>query len=130
MPEELLQSIFGAVVGTLVAFEFIAAIRSYLTSRREPRGIGAQSLWLTQPFAIRDHFATRRFQLAALRAQYPILRTRRHGRQIRQAIRQLPSPIIDISAGCVSCRDARLHGRPRCIECGRRLVAPPMEARV
>jgi hypothetical protein len=103
MPDEFLRSAAIGVVGTLLGFEMVAAVRS-LIAARPMRSAGHpamsvarvehQPILMTQAFAIREHFAERRQATNALRAQFGVLRSSRHGRQLRMAIgRVQPGPV-------------------------------------
>lgn len=129
MPDELIRTAAIGVGGTLLVVELLAAARSWYDSRTSRRlGDNAGPILLSQPFAVRDHFAQRRHTVVALRGQYAMLRTNRHGRQLRMAIgRVRPGPFSEPADACPECRASRFKGQAHCIECGRRLVTPLMQ---
>jgi hypothetical protein len=128
MGDELIQIYSTGVLGALAVFEIVAALASWIAVPEPARKQAFGELWFTRPNAIRDHFVASRSQRNELRSRYPVLREPRHARLVRGSIRHLLQTPPE-AAGCGSCRDSRLHGRSRCIECDRRLVAPPMEGR-
>jgi hypothetical protein len=138
MPDDLVQSAAIGVIGSLLAFELVAAVRSWLEARghrtraggaTRPRADADQPIFLSQAFAIRDHLARRRRWMNRLRGQYAELGTSRHARQLRMSIgRVQPSRFGDVTATCPYCRMSRLKGRAHCLECRHRLVVPAVPA--
>jgi hypothetical protein len=124
MTDELVRMSSMALVATLLAFELVVAVLSWLEAGDIPRA-RRQSLTLTRRFAIRDHFAARRHQTNVSRWQLPTLRSTSHGHLLRNAIRDLqPASIPEAPAGCTTCRHSMRKGRAHCQGCGRRLAAP------
>lgn len=132
MPDELIRTAAIGVGGTLLAVELVAAARSWYDARTPRRmGDNAGPILLSQPFALRDHFAQRRHTLVALRGQYAVLRSDRYGRQLRSAIgRVRPGPFSEPVDACPECRGSRFKGQAHCVECGRRLIAPATAATI
>lgn len=129
MTDEFVRTLVTAVTGTLLAFELVVALKSWLEVREVERSGLAPSVWFTRPVAIRDHFAARQRRINAIRWQFPTFRSGSHGHDLRDAIRHLrPVEVSEVMVGCLSCRGSRLKGRPHCRGCGRRLVAPAHES--
>jgi hypothetical protein len=125
MTDSLLQTLATGVVATLLTFELLVALASWLETGGDPRSSYRTPLLFTRPFAMRDHFRARRHQLSELRWQYPTLRAPGHGRQVRHAIRHLqPTRFTAASIGCPDCRGSRMRGLARCPACGHHLIAP------
>ena len=135
MPDDLARIAVLGVIGSLLAFELVAAIRSWYEASTgrdgEPgsdrRQATFQPILLSQAFAIRDHFAQRRPQMNEMRSRYAVLRTGGYGRQLRAAIGHVqPRSFRELAAICPACRPARLKGQVHCPECRRRLLVPVM----
>ena len=126
------------VVGSLLAFELVAAVRSWsAASVRRPDEDGTlhrgathqQPILLSQAFAIRDHFRRQRPFMNDLRSRYAVLRTGRYARQLRMAIGQVqPRQYGAWATACPSCRPSRLRGQAHCPACRRRLLVPVVPA--
>ena len=139
MPDDLTRAAAFGIIGTLLAFELVAALRSWYDANAPRTGgpdahrLGDRSgpILLSQAFAIRDHFARRRQLMNDLRPRYAVLRTGRYGRQLRTAIgRVQPGPFSEVAAGCSSCRLSRLRGQAHCSDCHRRLLVPMTSASI
>jgi hypothetical protein len=87
--DDLARTAALGILTTLVAFESIAAVHALLDTRSAGRPPAPKAMWISQPVAIRTHLATRRREFDAVRWRYPTLRTARHGREVRDAIRRL-----------------------------------------
>jgi hypothetical protein len=137
-PDELLRTAGLSIAAALLLFELIVAARSWYDAgsarraRDRSRWLGQPDhgqLLLSQAFAIRGHLTERRHVVTALRRQYAALGTHQYGRQLRGAIGRLrPARSGAFAAHCQACRSARLKGRGRCLECGRRLILPAVPA--
>jgi hypothetical protein len=137
MTDDLPRIAVLGVAASLLAFEVVVATRSlydaWSTERdRDPTAsrLGRTNhgrLLISQAFAIRGHLAERRRVTNALRRQYAVLGTHGYGRRLRRAIGHAHSGQATV-ADCPSCRTARLKGQVRCVECGRRLMAPAVSA--
>ena len=90
--DDLARTALMGVLVTLLAFEFVAATASWMAVRLASRRWREPVLWLSRPVAIRQHLENRRRTLDAVRWQYPVLRSTRHGHEIRDAIRGLSRP--------------------------------------
>jgi hypothetical protein len=87
--DDLARTVSLGIVTTLVAFESIVAVHALLATRSAGRPPAQKAMWISRPVAIRTHLATRRREFDAVRWQYPTLRTARHAREVRDAIRRL-----------------------------------------
>jgi hypothetical protein len=125
MTEPAIQILVTGLVGTLLAVELVLALTSWVESGGPARPGRRTSLLMTRPIAIRDHVQARRWQLNALRRQYPVLRLPAHGRRVRDAVRHLQSTTLTAAvSGCPDCRGSRMRGLARCPGCTRPLIAP------
>jgi hypothetical protein len=91
--DDLAATALLGVLVALVAFEFVAATTSWLAAARSPRQAAPPVLWLSRPAAVRRHLESRRREFDAIRRQYPMLRSARHGHEIRKAIRRVAQPM-------------------------------------
>jgi hypothetical protein len=91
--DDLATTALMGVLAALVFFELVVAVASWLSVRSTGQSTVGYDLWLSRPTAIRRHFAARRREFDAVRRQYPVLRSPRHGHEIRNAIRRLPRPL-------------------------------------
>lgn len=89
LTDDLTRTISMGIFATLLAFEFVAAMQSWLAAREGGGLASRQVLWLSRPFAIKARLAARRHEFDAVRWQYPVLRSARRGHEIRNAIRRL-----------------------------------------
>lgn len=86
--DDLARTIAMGVLGTLVAFESVAASLAWLANRSSGKRFSVPVLWLSRPGTIRAHLSARRHEFDLVRWQYPILRSAGHAREIRLAIRR------------------------------------------
>lgn len=87
--DDLARTALIGVLAALVAVEFVLAVVSWLSVRSNAASTASPDLWVSGPREIRRHLATRRREFDTVRRQYPVLRSPRHGHEIRDAIRHL-----------------------------------------